>query len=64
MASESSGKKWLVGIIVIVALVVFSQCTKDEDRYKPGGKDYGANFDYVDDYYWDTNDQKKKKKAW
>jgi hypothetical protein len=53
-----------VGIIVIVALVVFSQCTKDEDRYKPGGKDYGANFDYGDDYYWDTNDHEVKKKAW
>jgi hypothetical protein len=62
MVAEITGKKMAVIAIVIVALYIFSQC--DQDRYKKGGKDYGANFDYGDDYYWDTNDHEVKKKAW
>ena len=61
---ESDSGKWIAIAAIIILLLIASYACGDKSRYEKGGKDYGANFTYGDNYYWDTNEHKVKEKAW
>ncbi len=67
-ASSSSAAGVIAVVVIILALLALAMSQKLKDdasgRYERGGVDYGANYDWGDDYYWDTNEHKVKRKAW
>ena len=53
-----------VGVLMFICAICDIGVFDDSSRYEWGGEDYGANFDWGDNYYWDTNKHSVQRKLW
>ena len=56
--------KILLAVLALILISMTSTACGSNDRYSMDGKDWGANFDWGDHHYWDTNKHSVQEKPW
>lgn len=56
--------KGIIIAAVIICLLALIGNACDGDRYSMDGPDWGANFDWGDGYYWNSNSHSVEKTIW